>query len=264
MLARAAQGSAGAFASGIAFKNLDLFDDDSRGADISLDFGKSYFSSPGTDEDNLLSNFRQMLSNSSSHSQGTTHCPEPLSPMPWDKLDESKPCQESFGASTAAPGSFNSVSNSNIGSFLSSFGLPLDNDLDDLEEESVPPPPVANPDWEQHQALPSLGAAKHECGECTPCKFFRGKRGCKDGINCILCHYPHEELTYSGVRRAMRKRGIAKRQMLEEMEAQGAMLPKQSGAPGFRPPPGLEHLVVSSGFPDATSAMMAGSVAVAF
>jgi len=63
----------------------------------------------------------------------------------------------------------------------------------------------------------SVGSRLHHIGECTPCKYFRSRRGCKDGVQCRLCHHPHEELTYSGIRRAMRKRGMEKRQLLESL-----------------------------------------------
>jgi len=63
--------------------------------------------------------------------------------------------------------------------------------------------------------MPSFGSTSHAGGDCVPCKFHRGRRGCKDGERCALCHFPHEELTDSGVRRAMRKKGLEKRQQLD-------------------------------------------------
>jgi len=54
----------------------------------------------------------------------------------------------------------------------------------------------------------SLGSQHHHSGNCTPCKFFRGRRGCREGANCNLCHFPHEEMTYSAIRRAVRIAGV--------------------------------------------------------
>jgi hypothetical protein len=57
--------------------------------------------------------------------------------------------------------------------------------------------------------LPSRGAALHDNGWCTPCKFFRTRRGCKDGVQCVLCHFTHSELTYSTIRRMMKEHAQA-------------------------------------------------------
>lgn len=63
---------------------------------------------------------------------------------------------------------------------------------------------------EMPHVLPSLGAELHHLDACTPCKFFRSKRGCYDGATCKHCHFPHENLTYAGVRKVARQRGLAK------------------------------------------------------
>lgn len=55
---------------------------------------------------------------------------------------------------------------------------------------------------------PSRGAWAHSLGGCTPCKFFRSTRGCKDGAACKYCHFAHPELTPSGVRSVMRRHAI--------------------------------------------------------
>lgn len=34
-------------------------------------------------------------------------------------------------------------------------------------------------------------------------------------MNCLLCHHKHDELTYSGIRRIMRKKGLEKRGITE-------------------------------------------------
>lgn len=61
----------------------------------------------------------------------------------------------------------------------------------------------------------SLGASLHALGECTPCKFARSARGCKDGMLCKLCHHTHDELTRSGLRRRARRNGLQKRALFE-------------------------------------------------
>mmetsp|Transcript_65411 Transcript_65411/g.141318 ORF Transcript_65411/g.141318 Transcript_65411/m.141318 type:complete len:297 (+) Transcript_65411:92-982(+) len=78
-------------------------------------------------------------------------------------------------------------------------------------------------------ALLSLGSRQHDIGECTPCKFFRSKRGCRDGALCKLCHFPHTELSRSATRRAVRRKGLEKRAFfdckgdMERLEAQTGM-----------------------------------------
>merc|ERR1719401_2484478 len=68
----------------------------------------------------------------------------------------------------------------------------------------------------------SLGSAGHHAGKCTPCKFQRSRRGCRMGTECNLCHYPHEELTHSAIRRAMKVSAQAKQeQRLGNVEQQG-------------------------------------------
>jgi len=64
--------------------------------------------------------------------------------------------------------------------------------------------------------LLSLGAAMHSTGECTPCKFVRSRRGCKDGVLCKLCHASHDELTRSGIRRVARRKGLQKRALFDQ------------------------------------------------
>mmetsp|Transcript_86457 Transcript_86457/g.239744 ORF Transcript_86457/g.239744 Transcript_86457/m.239744 type:complete len:301 (-) Transcript_86457:147-1049(-) len=95
----------------------------------------------------------------------------------------------------------------------------------------------------------SLGSRLHDTGHCTPCKFFRGRRGCRDQALCQLCHYPHEELTRSGVRRAQKRSSIEKRKLFEDNSAllippsvmQGTMRTGPSGAaPEARMPSGTQ------------------------
>jgi len=66
----------------------------------------------------------------------------------------------------------------------------------------------------------SLGSRLHEGGACTPCKFFRSTRGCRDGALCRLCHYPHEGETRSALRRAVRRNGLEKRAFFDANAAQ--------------------------------------------
>jgi len=66
----------------------------------------------------------------------------------------------------------------------------------------------------------SHGSRLHNAGQCIPCRFFRSKRGCKDGARCNLCHEPHPELTGSAVRRMVRRSGLQKR-AAEDARAEG-------------------------------------------
>mmetsp|Transcript_20330 Transcript_20330/g.57205 ORF Transcript_20330/g.57205 Transcript_20330/m.57205 type:complete len:291 (+) Transcript_20330:51-923(+) len=66
----------------------------------------------------------------------------------------------------------------------------------------------------------SLGSRLHEDAACTPCKFFRSTRGCRDGALCKLCHYPHEGETRSAIRRAVRRTGLEKRAFFDANAAQ--------------------------------------------
>jgi len=79
------------------------------------------------------------------------------------------------------------------------------------------PPPPLPPAVEECE--PSVGSRLHAVDACTPCKFYRGRRGCKDGVHCQFCHHKHEELTYSGIRRLMRKKGLERQQALYEDSA---------------------------------------------
>jgi len=63
----------------------------------------------------------------------------------------------------------------------------------------------------QNQTLPSAGSSFHCAGRCTPCRFYRSRRGCMDGTDCGLCHFPHMELTTSMIRKVMKEHSIAKR-----------------------------------------------------
>ncbi|CAK0832507.1 unnamed protein product [Prorocentrum cordatum] len=67
----------------------------------------------------------------------------------------------------------------------------------------------------------SLGAGLHALGECTPCKFTRSRRGCKDGVLCRLCHASHDEMSRSGIRRRARRNGLQKRALFEHPGEQG-------------------------------------------
>ncbi|CAK0869580.1 unnamed protein product, partial [Prorocentrum cordatum] len=84
------------------------------------------------------------------------------------------------------------------------------------------------------EGLSSLGASLHRRGECTPCKFIRSLRGCRDGSMCMLCHEPHEELSRSAVRKAARTKGLLRRSMIERAEVAAAPWLRD----GSRPAPG--------------------------
>merc|ERR1719323_568936 len=64
---------------------------------------------------------------------------------------------------------------------------------------------------EMPEVFTSLGSTLHHSNACTPCKFYRSKRGCLDGAKCKLCHFPHEDLTFSQIRRKAKHHGLAKR-----------------------------------------------------
>jgi len=66
----------------------------------------------------------------------------------------------------------------------------------------------------------SFGSRLHLQNRCTPCKFFRGRRGCRDGVQCKMCHFPHEELTYSGIRKAAKNSALAKRSWFDQQPVQ--------------------------------------------
>mmetsp|Transcript_2990 Transcript_2990/g.9000 ORF Transcript_2990/g.9000 Transcript_2990/m.9000 type:complete len:201 (-) Transcript_2990:290-892(-) len=61
--------------------------------------------------------------------------------------------------------------------------------------------------------LVTMGSQHHSVGRCTPCKFFRSRRGCLNGAQCKLCHYPHPEMTTSAIRKFARNVAIQKAQM---------------------------------------------------
>lgn len=53
----------------------------------------------------------------------------------------------------------------------------------------------------------SKGSCSHAAAACVPCKFHCTERGCKDGVLCGLCHFPHPELTRAAKRALVRKAG---------------------------------------------------------
>jgi len=92
-----------------------------------------------------------------------------------------------------------------------------------------PTQPNLHPDEAAQKMFPSRGAAVHHIGQCTPCKFFRTRRGCKDEERCALCHYPHPELTFSGVRRAMKQRSQEKKVFLRACNGERPSAPVPLG-----------------------------------
>mmetsp|Transcript_68717 Transcript_68717/g.192687 ORF Transcript_68717/g.192687 Transcript_68717/m.192687 type:complete len:252 (-) Transcript_68717:86-841(-) len=61
----------------------------------------------------------------------------------------------------------------------------------------------------------SRGSVCHMQGLCLPCQFMRSKKGCLDGADCVHCHYPHEEMTTSAIRRAHRRASERRAEKLE-------------------------------------------------
>ena len=45
-----------------------------------------------------------------------------------------------------------------------------------------------SPSFENPKQYPSFGALNHPLGCGGPCKFYRTRRGCKDGPACLRCH----------------------------------------------------------------------------
>lgn len=93
-----------------------------------------------------------------------------------------------------------------------------------LEQFGVPAPP--QPQMSSGAAEPhNIGSQLHHQGKCTPCKFFRSRRGCKQEERCRLCHFPHEDLTYSGIRKNMRRVGLEKKRWYAAQEQGQAEAP---------------------------------------
>jgi len=65
----------------------------------------------------------------------------------------------------------------------------------------------------------SLGSRLHDVGACTPCKFFKTKRGCRDGALCKRCHHPHKNESFSSAKRAVRLAGLRNRAFFESQAA---------------------------------------------
>eukprot|EP00928_Gymnodinium_smaydae_P095705 TRINITY_DN8281_c0_g2_i1.p2 TRINITY_DN8281_c0_g2~~TRINITY_DN8281_c0_g2_i1.p2 ORF type:complete len:128 (+),score=8.80 TRINITY_DN8281_c0_g2_i1:89-472(+) len=52
---------------------------------------------------------------------------------------------------------------------------------------------------------PGLLAALHYGGRCLPCKFLNQAGGCKCGVNCKYCHYPHHGWSSARTHKYFRK-----------------------------------------------------------
>lgn len=68
-------------------------------------------------------------------------------------------------------------------------------------------------------------------GLCRPCQFMRNRKGCLDGADCVHCHYPHEEMTNSAIRRAHRRASAEKREPLK-VGPERPMTRSESTTPG--------------------------------
>ena len=64
----------------------------------------------------------------------------------------------------------------------------------------------------------SRSTVRHADGGCTPCRWFRAARGCKDGVFCKMCHEGHQELNYNAIKREERRRAKARRRLFEHRE----------------------------------------------
>mmetsp|Transcript_13934 Transcript_13934/g.39827 ORF Transcript_13934/g.39827 Transcript_13934/m.39827 type:complete len:355 (-) Transcript_13934:163-1227(-) len=84
----------------------------------------------------------------------------------------------------------------------------------------------------------SKGSALHDTGGCTPCKFFRSRRGCRLGEECKLCHFPHAEMSGSSVRRAVRRRAIEERL---QSEAEAMSTQESANESGYERPAALQQ-----------------------
>lgn len=61
--------------------------------------------------------------------------------------------------------------------------------------------------------LLSIGSASHGVSGCVACKHHGTPRGCRDGVLCLDCHFPHEEMTRSERRRRVSRRGKARAEL---------------------------------------------------
>jgi len=55
-------------------------------------------------------------------------------------------------------------------------------------------------------ALPSLGAALHDTGGCSPCLFVLTMAGCVNGAECSFCHLSHKGKSHSRPNKSKRDR----------------------------------------------------------
>lgn len=51
--------------------------------------------------------------------------------------------------------------------------------------------PGAGSEEQESRSLPSVGSQGHDAGTCKRCSFF-AKGRCKDGYDCMFCHFNHE------------------------------------------------------------------------
>mmetsp|Transcript_57598 Transcript_57598/g.122478 ORF Transcript_57598/g.122478 Transcript_57598/m.122478 type:complete len:203 (-) Transcript_57598:372-980(-) len=91
----------------------------------------------------------------------------------------------------------------------------------------------------------SKGSQLHSSGKCTPCKFFRSRRGCMNGQDCELCHFPHQEMTTSAIRKFARQVAVQKAESRASQSDCGSSSYRESNAVSqpntdFAPPAFLE------------------------
>eukprot|EP00928_Gymnodinium_smaydae_P089801 TRINITY_DN73700_c0_g1_i1.p1 TRINITY_DN73700_c0_g1~~TRINITY_DN73700_c0_g1_i1.p1 ORF type:complete len:244 (+),score=16.79 TRINITY_DN73700_c0_g1_i1:161-892(+) len=88
--------------------------------------------------------------------------------------------------------------------------------------------------WDEENSLtiPSIGSEHHFVGQCTPCKYAFGKRGCRFGLECRFCHFPHDERTRSSVKRNRRMKGALRHHLGAEALGAQAVQEQPQGSYG--------------------------------
>lgn len=81
-------------------------------------------------------------------------------------------------------------------------------------------------------ASKSVGSRDHGRGQCIPCKFLFTPRGCRDGLLCDRCHFPHPEMTRSARRKNIRRNRLAALKQEQESPGTGDMPPFGMGYGG--------------------------------
>jgi len=67
--------------------------------------------------------------------------------------------------------------------------------------------------------LTSLGSVLHAGGECTACVFALTDQGCKHGVLCTFCHFPHERRKAKNNKRPSKDKRDRYRKVTYELKA---------------------------------------------